>query len=270
MNPYSRHLNSCFLPVENTIEPIFISFTFPTVKQVKIVFGTRLGGVSHNQFNSLNVSLEVGDDLTQVLQNRSLIKKKLKFELWNELIQVHGTTIYSNLDIDCFSQPVLKGDGLFTSHTNTGLIIKTADCQAIFFTDLEGKYLGAIHCGWRGNIAEFPLIAAKAFAKQFNIPPENIFAVRGPSLGPCCSTFTNYPTEIPKKYWSFISKSSKKLNLWELTKYQLLQAGLLPQNIFELDICTRCNPHLFFSYRYNRICGRNINLIYTMSQQNEL
>jgi len=238
------------------MQPVFISFCFPGLKNIQVYFGTRLGGVSKGSYQSLNVSLEVGDNQQDVLTNREKIKKHLNLLNWKELKQIHSTQIITQSD----SKKTLEGDGIFSSKCEA-LGIKTADCQALFFTDLKGKYIGALHCGWRGNIYNFPGLGVKKFAQEFNLQPCEILAVRGPSLGPCCAEFVNYKREIPKELWSYLDKKTLKLNLWQITKKQLLKAGLLPEHIFSLDVCTNCNPDLFFSYRRDKTCGRMLNLI---------
>jgi len=237
------------------MKPLFISFSFPSLKNVKVYFGTRLGGVSQGHYQSLNVSLEVGDDEQKVLINRQRIKHQLKLEKWQELNQIHSTQILIQP-----TSKILEGDGIFSNQKET-LAIKTADCQPIFFTDLKGRYIGALHCGWRGNVANFPELGVKKFAKEFNLDPSEILAVRGPSLGPCCAQFVNFKREIPKKLWSYLDEKTLNLDLWQITRDQLLKAGLLPQHIFGLDLCTACNSELFFSYRREKTCGRMLNLI---------
>ena len=51
------------------------------------------------------------------------------------------------------------------------------------------------------------------------------------------------------------------MDLWSLTRDQLLQAGLLPGNVFSLDMCTMCREELFFSYRRDKKCGRQASMI---------
>jgi len=42
------------------------------------------------------------------------------------------------------------------------------------------------------------------------------------------------------------------LNLPRANIYQLLEAGLREENIYQLNLCTCCREDLFFSYRRNR------------------
>ena len=39
------------------------------------------------------------------------------------------------------------------------------------------------------------------------------------------------------------------LDLRKANRSQLLSAGLRPQNVHTIDLCTACHPNLLFSYR---------------------
>jgi copper oxidase (laccase) domain-containing protein len=52
------------------------------------------------------------------------------------------------------------------------------------------------------------------------------------------------------------------MDLWQLTRDQLTEAGLFPKNIFALDLCTHSMEEWFFSYRRNNTCGRQASIIW--------
>ena len=90
---------------------------------------------------------------------------------------------------------------------------------------------------------------------EFGVNPQNIIAGIGPSLGPCCGEFQNYRTEIPEKFWGYKDRFVN-FDFWALTRDQLTEAGLGEENIEASGICTKCNPHQFFSYRRQNTTGR--------------
>ena len=45
-------------------------------------------------------------------------------------------------------------------------------------------------------------------------------------------------------------------DLWQLSRWQLLEAGLKKENIEVAGICTRCRTDLFYSYRAEGTTGR--------------
>ena len=61
---------------------------------------------------------------------------------------------------------------------------------------------------------------------------------------------------------NWFNARDKTMNLWRLTRDQLLEAGLPDEGIFGLDLCTASMPDSFFSYRRDGICGRQANVIW--------
>ncbi|MBT8763945.1 laccase domain-containing protein [Desulfohalobiaceae bacterium Ax17] len=239
-----------------------IKFSFPGLKNIICVFGTRLGGQSQGPYMANNISLEVGDEQKNVLVNRQKLKHDLGFSKWIELKQVHGTDIHFDLEEESLLEIQQEGDGLATQKPSTGLVIKTADCQPIFLAHKSGRFIAALHCGWRGNRADFPIIGVQKFCSRYNLQPAEVLAVRGPSLGPCCAEFQNFDEHWPQKFAPYFNSESQCMNLWALTRDQLQKAGIKAENIFSLDLCTKCLEQLFFSYRRERTCGRQANIIF--------
>ena len=241
----------------------YIPFLFPGLKKVKCLFTTRHGGQSQANYAGANLSYEVGDQPEYVLQNRQAIQDKEQFTYWQELKQVHGTKALSEPSPAYASQyPEHEGDGLMTSRSDQALVIKVADCQPILLAHNSGSCIAALHIGWRGNRAGFIQKGVKEFCQNYQLRPSDIFAVRGPSLGPGHSEFINFQTEWGANFFSYYNLHSQTMDLWQLSKDQLLQAGLTAQNIFSLDLCTYSLPELFFSYRRDAVCGRQAGIIW--------
>ena len=72
-----------------------------------------------------------------------------------------------------------------------------------------------------------------------------------PAASPSAPDFANW-----------FNARDKTMNLWRLTRDQLLEAGLPDEGIFGLDLCTASMPDSFFSYRRDGICGRQANVIW--------
>jgi hypothetical protein len=51
------------------------------------------------------------------------------------------------------------------------------------------------------------------------------------------------------------------MDLWSLTREQLLGAGIPAGSIFALDLCTASSPE-FFSYRRDKVTGRQVGVIW--------
>ena len=141
-------------------------------------------------------------------------------------------------------------------------MIKTADCQPILLTEPAGRFAAALHVGWKGNRRNYPALAVAEFCSRCRLRPEDLSAVRGPSLGPGEAEFTRFAGEWGPEFAPWFNPETRAMDLWSLTRHQLQQAGLRPERIYSLDLCTMSLPELFFSYRRSPRCGRQGSVIW--------
>lgn len=241
------------------MDPQMIKFQFPGLEHVHCVFGGRSSG----EALAGNISYKVGDDEGRVTATRQAIKIKLAAEgmlSWRECNQVHGDRII--IGAEEYGEALPDADGMMTSAKGCGLLIKTADCQPLLFASADGRHIMAIHAGWRGNRINFPATAVKLFCKTYQLAPTEIFVVRGPSLGPANAQFINFAKEWGDEFGPWFDKRALCMDLWQLSRYQLVSAGVPENHIYGIDICTSANDNLFFSYRRDRQCGRQGSLIW--------
>ena len=157
-----------------------------------------------------------------------------------------------------------KGDGLATDKPGIGLLIKTADCQPILLAHRSGRFVAGIHAGWRGNRCDFPGSGVRRFCEHYGVEPRELLAVRGPSLGPARAEFINFESEWGDAFRPWFDAGSRTMDLWGLTRWQLEQAGLLPRNIYGIDLCTASCNRQFFSYRCVKASGRQASVIWRL------
>lgn len=215
----------------------------------------RHGGVSSAPYHSLNAGGGSGDDPQKVDRNRKIIQDTFNLPSLISGYQKHGINIACPLhgDLgDC--------DGLMTNQPGYGLMIKHADCQAAIFYDPVHRAVANVHAGWRGNVQNIYAETVKAMRAQMGSRPEDLLVCISPSLGPEASEFKNYKTELPEPFWSFQIKPTY-FNLWEISRYQLLECGILPHHIEIASICTHANEKDFFSYRRDKVTGRNSTVV---------
>ena len=247
----------------------FIHFCFPGVPGVECAFQIRAGGASDGPYAQGNVSLLVGDAPEAVAANRTALALELGLEAVAELKQVHGDHMLFEPAEETFLQadtpPSVEGDGVAASRPGLGLLIKTADCQPLFFAHESGRAVAALHVGWRGNRANFPAGGLRAFCARYNCAPGEVLAVRGPSLGPARAEFVHFEREWGDAYAPWFDVQRRTMDLWRLTRRQLEEAGMAPERIFSLDLCTASLPE-FFSYRRDHVTGRQANLIWRLKQ----
>lgn len=134
--------------------------TFPAFEKIPFVrhaFSTRIGGVSENEFASMNLSFGRGDSDEKVRENYRRFCGAAGFT-YDSLIssaQVHGRVIRrvgrENRG-EGFTRPKVKTgvDGLVTNEPGVTLVTHYADCVPLFFADPKNGAVGLAHSGWRG------------------------------------------------------------------------------------------------------------------------
>ncbi len=241
--------------------PAYLPFAFPGLDAVGCVFTTRPRENPRASATAGNLSLGFGDPDQDVLQRRQALKQELGFQAWTSVRQVHGTDmVFQPGDVQEGERP--QADALATDRPGQALAISVADCQPLMLAHEAGGHVAGLHVGWRGNRAQAPVLWVRSFCDRYGLDPAEIMAVRGPSLSPACSEFVNFDAEWGPQFENYLDRTSMTVDLWRMTRDQLLAAGLLPGRIFSLDLCTFSLPAMFHSYRRNRSCGRQAALIW--------
>jgi hypothetical protein len=228
----------------------------------------RYGGVSKNEFFSLNPAMHNGDDLKSVIKNRKIIAESLNIpaDKFVTADQVHGDSIYRVTAEDAgrgaysYADSIPKTDALITNERAVPLMMFFADCVPVMLLDTKNKAIGICHAGWRGTVAKIPYKTVRKMTEEFGSNPEDIQAAIAPSIGPCCY-------EVDRQVEEKISDSFKEkaplllkargngkwlLDLWQANKFSLMEAGLSEENIAVSRICTSCNAKIFYSYRADK------------------
>ena len=216
----------------------------------------RYGGQSQPPFSYLNCSYAVGDDREAVAANRSRMKDALKLDRLVSVGQVHGDGIYC---LEEFPADDLEEDGydaIVSLLPEVGLMIQHADCQAVLLCDPGRRIIAAVHSGWRGSVGDILGKTVRLMSDRYAARPQDIMAVIGPSLGPCCSEFINHRLELPEQFQRFRTVDNH-FDFWQISREQLTTAGLLSPSISVAGPCTSCSPD-YFSYRRARKTGNGV------------
>jgi len=239
----------------------YAAFHFPGVNGVRAAF-TAKDPNGRDLDSQGNLSYALAENPKAVLANRLRLREELGFADWHSLRQVHATrVVFDPQGSTLEATATTEGDGLATAEPGLALAIKTADCQPILLAHASGRFVCALHSGWRGNRAGFPATGVTAFCERYGLDPADILAVRGPSLSPASSEFLHFDLEFGPDFAGYFNPATQTVDLWRLTRDQLIQAGLKPANIFGIDACTYQNPG-YFSYRRDKTTGRQVGLIW--------
>jgi YfiH family protein len=203
-----------------------------------VAFSTRTGGVSTPPFDTLNLGRLTGDRPERVIENRLRLcaetgadPERLRYGR-----QVHGPVVRR---ANGRGEP---GDGLWTDTPGEPLLVFTADCLPVAVVRTGGRpVLAALHVGWRGLLAGIVDEAAQA------LEGGRLEAVIGPGIGSCCyEVGADVADPFRRRFGRAIVRGSR-LDLPGATEQALRAAGAA--RVSRVDLCTACNPALFFSHR---------------------
>lgn len=240
--------------------------TFPLLQKEGLIhgFSTRLGGVSKGYFSSMNLSFQRGDREEDVRENYKRIGEAIGFSPKNLVFsdQIHEDTIYSVTKDDCgkgYTKELLKGnDGLVTNERQVPLVTFYADCVPIFFYDPVKEVIGMAHSGWRGTVKRIGCKMLSKMQTEYGSKVEDILVVIAPSICKDCYEISEDVANEFKKEMKEIStelyleekgNGKYQLDLWKVNEEMLLRAGVQREHLAVTDLCTCCNPELFFSHR---------------------
>lgn len=236
-------------------------------------FCTRRGGVSRDNYKSLNMSFREGDEEFRVLQNWSKLAEAFAIPLEQFLVlnQVHGNDVFVIKPQGSYfsSRNELDYDAAVTNRPGVAVCIKTADCVPVFIVDKVQQIIAVVHAGWRGTALAICARVIRLMQNQYCSLPQNILAAAGPSIGLCCYEVDSVVADALKKqkdHESFLfpkaAKNKWMLDLPQANRKQLLDCGIPETNIELSGYCTMCNQDTFFSHRgAGGITGRQINFM---------
>ncbi len=222
----------------------------------------RLHGASQIVHGTLNLALHVGDDAELVLANREKFAAVIGVDAarFTTCAQVHGSEV-AVVDEKLIgagalnlSDTVAETDALITNLADVPLLLFYADCVPVLLADTKSGAVGLAHAGWRGTVAQIARKTLAAMAQHFGTQPKDIIAAIAPSIGQCCYEVDDFVRDKAQGYEEFFAPVAGKegkymLDLWGYNKRELIEAGVLPENIAVAEVCTAHNHELFCSYR---------------------
>lgn len=178
--------------------------------------------------------------------------------------QVHGDQVLVIKSPERTQQPAAY-DALITNQAGVILTVRSADCTPILLWDKQKKAAGAVHAGWRGSLLGITKKTVEKMRREFGSSPGDLIAGIGPTAGPCCYE-VDAPVLKPLRekfgYWEEVVRGMAygrgKLDLAELNRRQLLEAGLPPGQIQSAGACTICHDEKFLSFRRDGTAGEGM------------
>ncbi len=209
----------------------------------RAAFSTRVGGVSEDPYASLNVAVKTGDAQGRVHDNRRRLAAALGIAPENVVMahQVHGAELIFH---EAPQEPAVYSDVVpspwdadahATAQPGIVPFVMTADCLPVALSGPGGVAMA--HGGWRGlagGILERAAATVRAEA-----------AAVGPGIGPCCYEVGD---EVLGAFEDLDGVAEgRMLDLPAVARGLLERHGV--DAVETADLCTSCNPELFYSHR---------------------
>ena len=215
----------------------------------RVAFSTRAGGVSEGPFRSLNLGLLTDDEPERVVENRRRLTAAVEIEpeRTTMALQVHGARVVEAepLGVLAPGTPYEHADGLWSDRPGQGMLLVTADCLPVAVARTAGApRLALLHVGWRGLLEGIAEAGTQALANG------SLVAAIGPGIGPCCYEVGEEVAAPYRERFGADVLRGRNLDLPLAAERALREAGCV--EVERSDLCTACNPELFFSHRRDR------------------
>lgn len=158
--------------------------------------------------------------------------------------------IHSDRVLSASGEPtcVGEGDAMITDQAGLRLAVRTADCIPVLLADRRRRIVAAVHAGWRGTLGRIAQGTVDRMRETYGTRAEDLEAAIGPGIGVCCF---EVGSEVAALFGSPANERAH-LDLHELNRQQLLDAGLGEGSIHVARLCTRCGETEFHSFRRDR------------------
>lgn len=242
----------------------FLPLGWPTPPGVKAWMTTRRGGASSAPFDSLNLGAHVGDDPRAVAHNRERLQAEVGSPVhW--LDQVHGDQV---IDARVLSGGgAHRADAVYALEPGLPCAVLVADCLPVLLCSRDGRAVAAAHAGWRGMAAGVLARVVQRLAEEGGVDPGSLSAWLGPCIGPRAFEVGSEVREAfgPQAHRCFRAHVRRDgsaawlCDLPGLARLQLTDAGVA--DIHGGHWCTVEGASDFFSFRRDRVCGRQAAVI---------
>jgi YfiH family protein len=223
----------------------------------RAAFSTRLGGVSEPPYETLNIAILTGDERASVRENRARLARAVGRDPDGVVMgrQVHGAELRQHdgpQEPRVYAEVVRSPDEVdahVTGNPELTPLVMVADCLPIALVGPGGAAMA--HCGWRG-------LAGGILSEVARVVGAEAAAI-GPGIGPCCYEVGE---EVLAEFEDLDGAADgRMLDLTAVARTRLECAGV--GGIESADLCTSCNPGLFYSHRRDGArTGRQAGLVW--------
>lgn len=234
------------------------------IEWLKNGFSTRIGGVSEGVYESMNLSFTVGDEEDRVVENFRRFGRAISVSA-EDMVYAHQTHTVNVMRVDSSHKGmgILRDrnfqdtDGLVTNEPGVCLVTSYADCVPLYFVDTKNRAIGLSHSGWRGTVGNICKNTLLLMEREFGTRAENVTACIGPSI---CRSCYEVSEDVAERFAESYDGAQQDiltakengrylLDLHRANYYNMINCGILKENISLPDLCTRCNAQWLHSHR---------------------
>ena len=242
---------------------------FDNYKKLVNGVSTRIGGYSEAPYSTLNMGFHTKDNPDKVLINREVFCAELGIALDCVVAsrQIHKANVAVvkkedwGLGSEDYESAIDASDAMITDEKNIFLMVLLADCPGIVFYDPVKKAVGVAHAGWRSTLEGIAKNVVSEMKKKYKSKPADIVCAISPSIGPCCYEIKEDVALAFNNKCVEKRKGKLFLDLRELNRLQLVEAGIEIENMEISKDCTCCKNEAFFSVRKEGETGRHAVII---------
>lgn len=215
-------------------------------------------------FDAFNLGLHVSDDLEVVMEHRAELARFMGASpVWLE--QVHGNRV---LHITSDTPNELPADGALATQPGVVCTVMVADCLPVLLSAPMGRGVCALHAGWRGLAGAGEMAGrgileegVAALCEASSCDPSELRAWLGPCIGPDAfevggDVLLGFGVDPQEGHPRFKPSQAERwlADLPGLAADRLRQMGLV--HLSGGAGCTVSQPARFFSFRRDRVTGR--------------
>ena len=208
-----------------------------------------------------NLAFHVQEKKEHVTRRHKHLAEKLNYN-YKELVhmrQIHSDkVVYVDENFNFYNPP--ECDALITDKKMLPLMVMVADCSAVLFYDKEREIIAVAHAGRAGAFANIIQNVIDTMHTQFHSQAKNISVEIGAAI---CQNCYEVGRDLYEKAQalSFTYACEKKdmkyyLNIRKILHQQLINSGVLEENIVISKECNSCNTQKYYSYRAEGLTGR--------------
>jgi YfiH family protein len=191
----------------------------------------------------------IGADIPKICKVLSIQKEDVYLP-----IQRHTSKVFV---LGAEGEPTVA-DAVVTKRKGVLIGVQVADCVPILLHDRKKSAIGAVHAGWRGTAAQIIKKTIHKMVDCFFSSPQDITIALGPSIRWKCYIVDKVVKDSicdatgDGIYVRKHTNGKYYIDLASANVQQALSMGVLKEHIWMSNDCTYCNPHAYYSYRYEK------------------